>query len=377
MAKLRITPHQTKTLIWWSGKRESIDFSPPYQRKGRLWSTQDKAFLIDTIINGFDVPKLYLADFQYGNSSLNEKRLAYAIIDGKQRLEAIFDFFDGNLVLDRDFVFRHEPELRLGGLSLKDLRRSHRHIAEEFENASFDIMSVFAEDEKDVNELFVRLNRSKPLTGAEVRNAIAGPVTDVIRRLTDHSVFGESIRFSTQRAGDQNAAAKCLLFEYEEKPVGTKKANLDDFARSLQTDRKKVDKNKLELAARRCLDTFDAMDEVFLPSDTLLSSAGVFPVYYWFVRSVESAYRDDIRTFLVDFEESRKKHREAQKDLGPASEVDQQYARYDTLNRSTNDAVSHRGRYQILRFAFEEYIEELYDTLLYGPIFVGEDQDDV
>ncbi|THG37783.1 DUF262 domain-containing protein [Sphingomonas olei] len=375
MAKLRITPHQPKTLIWWFGRRESIDFSPPYQRKGRLWSTQDKAFLIDTIINGFDVPKLYLADFQYGNSQLNSKRLAYAIIDGKQRLEAVFDFFEGTLTLSSDFVFKADPSLKLGGLSLKDLRRSYRNVADEFENASFDIMSVFAEDEKDVNELFVRLNRSKPLTGAEVRNAIAGPVTDVIRSLTEHSVFQESIRFSTLRAGDQNAAAKCLLFEYENKLVNTKKQNLDDFAKGIQIDRKRVDKNKLELSARRCLDTFDAMDEVFLPSDVMLSSAGVFPVYYWLVRSVSEIYREDIRTFLVDFEEARKQHREAQKDLGPASEVDQQYARYDTLNRSTNDAVSHRGRYAILRAAFAEYIEETYDVNTYGPVYDDEADD--
>jgi hypothetical protein len=349
---------------------DSIDFSPPYQRKGRLWSTQDKEFLIDTIINGFDVPKLYLADFQFGNSSLNSKKLAYAIIDGKQRLEAVFDFFKGTLTLAQDFVFRSDPSLKIGGLGLKDLRHSHRHVADEFENASFDIMSVFAEDEKDVNELFVRLNRSKPLTGAEVRNAIAGPVTDVIRSLTQHSVFRESIRFSTLRAGDQNAAAKCLLFEYEDKLVNTKKQNLDDFAKGLQVDRKRVDRDRLELSARRCVDAFDAMDEVFLPSDVMLSSAGVFPVYYWFVRSVAEPYREDIRTFLVEFEESRRLHREAQKDLGPASEVDQQYARYDTLNRSTNDAISHRGRFGILSSAFAEYIEETYDVGKYGPVFV-------
>jgi hypothetical protein len=356
MAKLRITPHQTRTLIWWHSRRDSIDFSPPYQRRGRLWSKQDKGFLIDSIVNGFDIPKLYLADFQYGNSLLNERKLPYAIIDGKQRLETVFEFFDNELTLNADFVFRGDPSLSLGGLSLRDLRRSYRHIADEFENFSFDIMSVVAEDEKDVNELFVRLNRSKPLTGAEVRNAISGPVTDVIRRLTEHTVFGEAIRFSTKRAGDQNAAAKILLFEYEGRPVGTKKSNLDDFARGTN-----IDKNRLELAARRALDTLDSMSEVFLPNDELLTSSGVFPVYFWLVRSVQSQFHEDIRPFLIYFEVERRKHRESQKDLGPAAQVDQQYARYDTLNRSTNDAVSHRGRVEILKSAFFDYLDDEYD----------------
>jgi len=363
MGKLLITAHQPRTLIWWYGRRESIDFSPPYQRRGRLWSTQDKGFLIDSIINGFDIPKLYLADFQYGNSVLNEKKLPYAIIDGKQRLETVFEFFENKIVLNADFVFRNDPSLKLGGLSLRDLRRSYTFIAEEFENFSFDIMSVVADDEKDVNELFVRLNRSKALTGAEVRNAISGPVTEVIRRLTEHSVFQESIRFSVRRAGDQNAAAKALIFEYEEKPVNTKKLALDDFARGQQFDRKPIDKNRLELAARRVVDTFDAMDEVFLPHDELLSSAGIFPVYYWFVRSVSPKFRDEIRQFLINFELGRKEHREAQKVLGSSISVDQRYARYDTLNRSTNDAVSHRGRFEILTKAFFEYIQQIY-----GPV---------
>lgn len=361
MGKLHITPHQPKTLVWWFGRRNNIDFSPPYQRKGRLWSVQDKAFLIDSIINGFDIPKLYLADFQYGNSVLNEKRLPYAIIDGKQRLEAVFEFFENKLVLDSQFIFREDPALRLGGLSLRDLRSNHRHVADEFENFSFHIMSVVSDDERDVNELFVRLNRSKPLTGAEVRNAIAGPVTDVIRSLTGHSIFQEAIRFSTKRAGDHNAAAKILLFEYEYKPVTTKKGILDDFAKGKQIDGRAVDKNRLELSARRVLDTLNAMDEVFLPSDGLLASAGVFPVYFWLVRATNTIFRDDIRPFLIEFEEARKAHREEQKELGPSAEVDQQYARYDTLNRSTNDAASHRGRYDILRNAFKDYLDEKWD----------------
>jgi hypothetical protein len=343
-----------------------IDFSPPYQRKGRLWSKEDKGFLIDSIINGFDIPKLYLADFQYGNSPLNEKRLPYAIIDGKQRLETVFEFFDNQLTLNADFVFRGDPELKIGGLSLRDLRRNHRVIADEFENFSFDIMSVSADDEKDVNELFVRLNRSKPLTGAEVRNAIAGPVTDLIRRLTEHQVFGEAIRFSTKRAGDQNAAAKILLFEYEGQPVGTKKGSLDDFARGHN-----IEKNKLELAARRAVDTLDAMAEVFLPSDQLLASSGAFPVYYWLVRSVQPWFHEEIRPFLLSFEEERKKHRESQKDLGPAADVDQQYARYDTLNRSTNDAISHRGRIDILKSAFTDWVQEHYEMSSNSSIFIN------
>ncbi len=351
----KVDIHQTRTLTWWNSRRGQIDFDPPYQRKGGLWSTTDKAFLIDSIINGFDIPKLYLADYQFGQSELNRAKLPYAIIDGKQRLEAIFDFFDGSLALDSKFRWRFDKDLRLGGLTLKDLRSRYPSVAEEFENASLTIMSVFTNDETLINELFVRLNRSKALTGAEVRNAMPGSVPNVIRELASHLVFREVIRFSTRRAGDANAAAKVLLFEYEETTTSTKKRDLDLFASGSH-----VDSTKLELAARRCIDVLDDMLDVFRPSDPLLASSGVFPVYFWFVRQVDNYYHNDIRTFLVEFEDMRKNNRELQKSDPNSSALDKELTRYDTLNRSTNDSGSHRARVEILLKRFERELSEIY-----------------
>jgi Protein of unknown function DUF262 len=342
MKILKITPHPTKTLIWWYNRRSDIDFDPPYQRRGRLWSNDDKAFLVDSIINGFDVPKLYLADFQFGQSTLNFSKLPYAIIDGKQRLEAIFDFFESRLTLRSDFKYRKDASLQLGGLSLKDLRLRYGKVAEDFENASLDIMSVVAEDEADINEIFVRLNKSKPLTGAEIRNAVVGPVSDLVRFLSSHPFFLENIKFSVARAGDLNLAAKLLSFEFYGRLVGTKKADLDSFAST------KDEPEKLELASRRVLDNLNAMCEVFIPNDPLLSSAGMVPVYYWFLRDVEPVERSGVREFLLHFEEMRKRNRDLQR-VEDGDVLQRSLARFDTLNRSTNDLQSHIGRVAILK----------------------------
>lgn len=347
---MRIQPHPSKPLSWWNIRRSLIDMNPPYQRKGRLWSQTDKAYLIDSIINGFDVPKLYIADFQMGDSPLNSSKLPYAVIDGKQRLEAIFDFFDGALVLNRDCVWRRNPKLQIGGLSLKDLRSSYPDIAEIFETETVDFMSVSTSDESDINELFVRLNRSKPLSGAEIRNAMLGPVSDVIRNVASHAFFSENIRFNVSRAGDYNAAAKIVLFEYEGKPASTKKRDLDAFV-SLSN----LDASKLELAGRRALDNLDNMQEVFLPQDELLSSAGSLPVYYWLVREVEIVIQPLVREFIVNFERRRRENREKQI-AGQASAPESALARYDALNRSTNDVGSHAGRFDILFSEFSSWI---------------------
>lgn len=355
MHKFQVRQFDQRTLSWWNNRRNQIDMDPPYQRRGRLWSTADKAYLIDSIINGFDVPKIYIADFTWGESALNERKLPYAIIDGKQRLEAIFDFFSGEIVLNSDFVYRSNKKLKLGGLGYRDLEREHPEVAEEFDNFNLHIMSVYSDTEDLINDLFVRLNRSKPLTGAEIRNAMGGPVPEILRNIAAHGFFIDNIRFSTKRGADLNAAAKLLLFEYSSKTRETKKAILDRFVQ----DAARFDSEQriaLELAARRVLDVLRDMASVFLPRDQLLTSAGLVPVYYWLVRELDETSQSKLRGFLISFDERRKNNRKLVVGDPENPGIDRELLEYDNYNRSTNDQSSHEGRYRILRRRFEQYL---------------------
>ena len=65
-----------------------IDFSPEYQRE-YVWSNEDKVKLIDSIFNNVTIGLFVFANRPYEN---DEKR--YEIIDGKQRLTALIDFFE-------------------------------------------------------------------------------------------------------------------------------------------------------------------------------------------------------------------------------------------------------------------------------------------
>ena len=177
-----VRPFEARTLSWWYDERDSIDLSPVYQRKGGIWSPFDKAYLINSILNGFDVPKLYLADFTYVNTPLNEKSRPYAVIDGRQRLEAIFGFFSNSFPLNRDFQLFDQINLQLAGLGYKDLKVNHPKIASKLENFNLSVMSVITDDEAKISELFVRLNKNRPLSGAEIRNAMTGELPRMVRR---------------------------------------------------------------------------------------------------------------------------------------------------------------------------------------------------
>jgi hypothetical protein len=347
----KVSEMDRKTLSWWRNRCAKIDMDPPYQRRGRLWSETDKGYLVDSILNGFDIPKIYMADFTGRDSTLNKKRLPYAIIDGKQRFEAIFDFFDGTVQLNADFVYLRDPSLQLGGLGYKDLQANYPEIAEEFETYNLFVMSVEAQREWPINELFVRLNRSKALTGAEIRNAMSGPAPEVFRKLAKHELFETNVSFAVKRGQDLNAAAKVLMFEYHDKFAETKKRNMDAFVKEMAKAAKPARK-ALELAGRRTIDTFDAMSEIFLPNDSLLASAGVFPVYYWLVRETPENEHHKVREFLTRFEAARYENRQIVQANPHGVNIDRELVEYDSFNRSTNDLQSHEGRYRILEKRF-------------------------
>ena len=348
----KVTQFEPKTLRWWYSQRAKIDMTPPYQRQGRLWSVTDKAYLVDSILNEYDVPKIYMADFTFGYASLNEKGLPYAIIDGKQRLEAIFDFFSGTLVLNKEFVFQENLDIKLAGLGYADLTKNYPDVAAIFDNYNLSVMRVITDEKEKISELFQRLNRSKPLTGAEIRNAMSGPVPDISRALCKHELFKSCVRFTTKRGQDKNAATKLLFFEYSDRMVETKKQNLDKFTKDSKSQNEKT-----ELASRRVIDTLDRMSTIFLPRDPLLRSAGVFPVFYWFVRQNDLKQDQYVREFLNDFERKRKENRETANEASPTELLDSELMTFDRLNRSTDDERSHVERHRILAKRFKEYLK--------------------
>src|ERR1019366_1218747 len=112
------------------------------------------------------------------------------------------------------------------------------------------------------------------------------------RQVAKHELFAVNVRFTTKRGQDLNAAAKILLFEFHGELRETKKKNLDNFSREMQ----QKPAAELELAGRRVIDTLDSMTEIFLPKDSLLGSAGVFPVYFWLVRNGDEKQRSEEHT---------------------------------------------------------------------------------
>src|ERR1051325_3565312 len=293
--------HRERSLLEWYLNREAIDMDPSYQRRGDLWSAFQKRLLINSVLNEYDIPKIYLADFTYGQTALNENHKPYAVIDGKQRLQIFFDFFDNELDLDATPVILGSESVRLAGLYYRDLKTRHSALARRFEDFVPTIMSVISDRMEEIQELFIRLNMNVSISGPERRNAMPGPLPPMIRTLSLHEFFRTYATFPNSRGQDLNLAAKILLIEETGGFANMKKKDLDKFVLNNQL-RSAAD---FEPSYQRAVDTFGRMEQVFQKKDKLLMRQAQLPVYYFLIKSYFDTRGPIIRNFLVSFEDRR------------------------------------------------------------------------
>ncbi len=348
MRKFILRRHPQSAIRWWYEKRDNIDFDPPYQRESGIWPPKNKSFLIDTILNGYDIPKFYVVDFSMGQSTLNKKNKLYAIIDGKQRMEAIIDFYLDRLKIgeksSREFVYEKNPGLELSGLKYSDLLTKHPGIARAFDDFKIDVISVWSDNEDPIRSLFVRLNTQVPVTGAEKRHALRGVVMDQTRSLALHPFFVGNVSFNKKRLAHMDAALKLLWIEYNTDLVDTKRNDLDKFADAGLNP--KFNTSKCEHVASQVRNILDRMASIFQQKDALLGSVGVIPLFYWFIKRVPKKDDKGIRPFLVAFEKQRLLNMKKSKEGKPG--IDQELLGFSQDRRSHNDSQSMQRMLAIL-----------------------------
>lgn len=85
-------------------RRSQIDLTPAYQR-GPAWTSAQKSLLIDSIFRGLEIPLIFLA----GSTAPSTRR---DVIDGQQRLRAIYEFADDETVsVNADAIGRKNTNL--------------------------------------------------------------------------------------------------------------------------------------------------------------------------------------------------------------------------------------------------------------------------
>ncbi len=362
MTMFHVTQHETRSIEWWFEqlKADRLDLEPDFQRRSNLWSKYKQAHLIDSIINGYDLPKFYVADFTLARSTLNSARRPYAVVDGKQRFGSIFSFLRDEIPLNKSTKFELDADLSIKGMKFSQLVRDFPDLAKKILSFKPVVMSIVTDERDKISEMFVRLNSGEAANSAERRNAQPGPIPVLVRELIDHAFFRNRISFTKKRMADYQLAAKLLLIEYRGGPADTKAKDMDSFVKTAAaetlppqfeeaTPENSAALQRYEAVAERVIEVLERLAEAFEDEDPLLGASGRIPIYYLVLRDHPEAI-DNFRDFVEDFE--RRVLEAMRADRAAASSGAEShsgiYGTYYTLSRSQNDQSSMRDRVRLM-----------------------------
>ncbi|GAB3243116.1 GmrSD restriction endonuclease domain-containing protein [Nocardioides dilutus] len=286
------------------GWQENLLLDPAYQREGGIWTKSRQQLFIDSILNGFDVPALYL--HQLRPPEFHQGRAAsYAVIDGRQRLEALEEFASGRLALADDFrlledVEDSQPVLteefaggkeRFGGLTLNDLRELAPALAYRFLDYEIPVTVVDTDDAELIEELFFRLNEGVPLNPAEKRTRGELLRSQIIPLVSDDDLF-RCAGFRNLRRKYEDLFLRLLFVKSRDGSVhdvpDMKRTLIDDFASSFRpafgesfTESQRADmQQELTDLVDGVRPTLEAMNRIFNEGDVLLRQQSTFFIYY-------------------------------------------------------------------------------------------------
>jgi len=341
--KLEITELRSSTVWSLYRMRDRIQIDPLYQRLSNIWTADTRQLLIDTILNDFDIPKLYLHKFDRPLKK-DGKSYDFAIIDGKQRLETMWAFIDGNMALAEDFEYFKDEGVKASNMTYAELGREYPDLKVQFDSFQLAAVCVETDELEMIEEMFSRLNEAAPLTAPEKRNAYGGPLPIAIRKLAGESLFTEAIPFPNKRYRHFDLATKFLLTEHEGKVVDTKKAYLDKFVASYATR----PRNKMPKFLVRSQENVARMRAVFTQKDSLLRQVGIVMLYYHLFRIAhDEGWEGRItRKKIADFEKLREANRKlAEKDI---TEANYDLIEFDRYAQSPNDGYAVKFRLKVL-----------------------------
>jgi hypothetical protein len=318
------------------GIRKRINTNPDFQRPA-VWSTSQKQLLIDTILRDYDVPKFYWR-------KVGERPDKYDVVDGQQRLRAVWEFMDGAYKLPRDF----DPidGESIAGSTYQDLPDELRV---RFDIYAFDVVVLEQTDEDEVREMFLRLQNGTSLKAQEKRNAYPGKMRGFVKGLVQHPFFTR-VGFKNARYVHDLVAAQMVCLELAGGPTNVKDADLN---RMYIENREFDEKGITAKAVRRVLDVLAGVFPELTPELERYNVVALYCVVSELLRQyVIDEARGHLHDWFIQFETRRRKEESKAEDKADPEWI----AYHEKISHSTDAADSIQWRTEfLLRNILERY----------------------
>jgi len=202
----------TWPLLSLNKRRNQINTNPDYQRPS-VWTKNQKQLLIDSILHDYDIPKIYLHEVEKNK---------YDVVDGQQRIRAIWSFYDDEYPLSKDA----DPinEFEVAGKKYSELEPEVSDIIDTY-NLDFVILD---KTDEEIREMFLRLQNGTSLKAQEKRNAIPSKMRDFVKTISSHDFFYK-VNFKDSRFTYDLIAAQMCLLALKGNIVNIKDKDLNDM----------------------------------------------------------------------------------------------------------------------------------------------------
>lgn len=182
---------------------------PDWQRQ-EVWDRPKKQQLIDSILRGWRLPKFYLV-------KVSDDPEQYEVVDGQQRLSAIFEFFDNQLPLSADSASEFEAQY------YRDLRST---VSDRFDDFQIQYDVIEEGDEREIKDFFQRLQQGLRLSSSERLNAVHSKLRDFARKVARHHFFQEKVAIADRRYAHFDIVSKVIAIQIDGVDAGLRYEDL-------------------------------------------------------------------------------------------------------------------------------------------------------
>ncbi|WP_405119911.1 DUF262 domain-containing protein [Pseudomonas leptonychotis] len=242
-------------------KKGIIKLNPDYQRNHR-WPDAFSSRLIESLILNIPIPMIYISQDVDVDDEVDDEGARYSVIDGQQRLTAIYNFFEGKYAL---------KDLEV----LSELNSSYHSdlppfLTRRLEERTIRCLRIDSTVDTQVKfDIFERLNSgSVKLEAQELRNATCrGPFKELIKKLAKNSKFTEMSKLTPDSSRVKKMEDEELVLRFFAMTYGTGYSSYKGQFKKFLTE-KMEEFNKLpitELASmeKNFLDTMELIHKSF------------------------------------------------------------------------------------------------------------------
>ena len=190
-------------------------------QRNQVWNNKKQSKLIHSVLYGFPIPPIFV-----------QQKEKFIVLDGKQRLTTIYDFFNNKLKLTKDIKAINGEEIK--GKTFAELPKKLQNA---FLDYTIDLYLINKITDEQRDEIFRRFNNGEPLTKYEIlRSEFYGLLLDQVEDICNKTFFANLVNLplnSRKRMADQQLVIQTVSL-LEGRNTGFSSKEVEDYIKELK-----------------------------------------------------------------------------------------------------------------------------------------------